>query len=67
MRQTAFLCPSSLVIACPCCCDRLTFRSVSPGAAESGLEDVVYGCESCDAELIRTVEPSQPLYVVAWG
>lgn len=64
MRQTAFLRLSSLVIACPY---RLTFRSVSPGAAESGLEDVVYGCESCDAELIRTVEPSQPLYVIAWG
>jgi predicted SprT family Zn-dependent metalloprotease len=64
MRQRSIH-PSSLAIACPCRCGQMTLRSTGPSGPDSSMEDRVYACQSCEAELIRTVDKSAPLHAAA--
>ncbi|HEX2216460.1 MAG TPA: hypothetical protein VHG27_07190 [Xanthobacteraceae bacterium] len=52
MRQTVHALPS-LMIPCPQCLVRMSFRSIRPGQ-ETGLRDETYACDGCGAELVRT-------------
>ena len=62
MRQPAVIPPSSLpslMMPCPACAGRMVFHARRP--LTSDLEDTVYTCRSCGAELIRTsVRPASP-------
>jgi hypothetical protein len=42
----------SLMMPCPVCAGRMVFNGRRPVAAD--VEDTVYACRSCGAELIRT-------------
>ena len=42
----------SLMMPCPVCAGRMVFQARRPITAE--VEDTVYACRSCGAELIRT-------------
>jgi len=42
----------SLMMPCPVCAGRMAFTSRHPISAE--VEDTVYACRRCGAELIRT-------------
>lgn len=48
----------SLLIPCPNCLTRMTFRSARPLAQDRELQDITYACRGCDAELIRTLHGS---------
>ncbi|MBN8920792.1 MAG: hypothetical protein J0H62_08965 [Rhizobiales bacterium] len=54
MRATASSLPS-LLIPCPNCLKRMTFRSARPLAQDLELQDITYACGGCGAELVRTV------------
>jgi hypothetical protein len=57
MRPQSVASPSqlpSLIMPCPVCTGRLTFRAVKPTKPPSDLEDTVYACERCDTQVIRT-------------
>jgi DNA-directed RNA polymerase subunit RPC12/RpoP len=41
---------------CPTCERRMTVKQVTPVLFASGLDDVIYGCEKCGAEVKRTVK-----------
>lgn len=53
----------SLIIPCPRCAQRMTFRSVSATKAEPRIQDTTYACDQCGTEVIRTsfrtVDPKQ--------
>ena len=42
----------SLMMPCPDCSGRMVYSTKRPSSSE--LEDTVYACRSCGAELIRT-------------
>ena len=44
----------SLMIPCPSCLGRMSFRSSSQTQPEPNLQDLVYACTECGAELVRT-------------
>jgi hypothetical protein len=47
----------SLMMPCPACAGRMSYRGRRPLSAE--LEDTVYACGNCGSELVRTtVRPS---------
>jgi hypothetical protein len=55
MRHQAVIPPSSLpslMMPCPDCSGRMVYSTKRPFSSE--LEDTVYACRSCGAELIRT-------------
>jgi hypothetical protein len=55
MRHPAVIPPSSLpslMMPCPDCSGRMVYSTKRPSSSE--LEDTVYACRSCGAELIRT-------------
>jgi hypothetical protein len=55
MRHQAVIPPSSLpslMMPCPDCSGRMVYNTKRPSSSE--LEDTVYACRSCGAELIRT-------------
>jgi hypothetical protein len=65
MRQKAAASSSqlpSLIMPCPVCTGRLVFRSVKPSRPPADLEDSIYACESCEAQVIRTTwrKPGKP-------
>ena len=41
----------SLMMPCPVCAGRMTYRGRSVSAE---MEDTIYACRSCGAELVRT-------------
>jgi DNA-directed RNA polymerase subunit RPC12/RpoP len=56
MRHQAVIPPSSLpslMMPCPDCSGRMVYSAKRPSSS-SELEDTVYACRSCGAELIRT-------------
>jgi DNA-directed RNA polymerase subunit RPC12/RpoP len=55
MRHQTVESPSSLpslMMPCPICAGRMAFHARHPVSAE--VEDTVYACRNCGAELIRT-------------
>ena len=55
MRQQAVVPTSSLpslMMPCPVCAGRMVYRARRMMAAD--VEDTVYACENCGAELVRT-------------
>jgi DNA-directed RNA polymerase subunit RPC12/RpoP len=55
MRQQTVAAPSSLpslMMPCPVCAGRMVYHARRPITSE--LEDTVYACRRCGAELIRT-------------
>jgi hypothetical protein len=57
MRQPRVASPSqlpSLIMPCPICTGRLSFRFVTQTKPPSDLEDSIYACERCDTEVVRT-------------
>jgi hypothetical protein len=60
MRSTDSSLPS-LLIPCPNCLMRMAYRSVKPLAQDLELQDIVYECNGCGAELVRTLHGSTPL------
>jgi hypothetical protein len=57
MRSQAVASPSrlpSLIMPCPACTGRLTFRTVKATKPPSDLEDTIYACERCETQVIRT-------------
>jgi hypothetical protein len=61
MRHQAVIPPSSLpslMMPCPVCAGRMVYSSKRPSSSE--LEDTVYACRSCGAELIRTSVRQMP-------
>lgn len=44
----------SLVIPCPHCLGRMAFRTIRATKAERDRQDMVYACELCGTELVRT-------------
>jgi DNA-directed RNA polymerase subunit RPC12/RpoP len=55
MRHQAVAPPSSLpslMMPCPVCAGRMVYQARRPISAE--VEDTVYACRRCGAELIRT-------------
>jgi len=48
----------SLMMPCPVCAGRMSFDGRRTVSAE--LEDTIYACRSCGAELIRTSFPKTP-------
>jgi hypothetical protein len=38
----------------------MVFRSAKPLPQDRELQDVTYGCQGCDAELVRTMHGSSP-------
>jgi len=55
MRHQAVESPSSLpslMMPCPICAGRMAFHARHPVTAD--LDDTVYACRNCGAELIRT-------------
>ena len=55
MRQARSSLPS-IIIPCPCSLARMSLRSLKRGE-ESELQDEIYRCDNCGAELVRTVMP----------
>jgi hypothetical protein len=51
----------SLLIPCPNCLKRMAFRSAKPLAQDLELQDIVYDCNGCGAELIRTLHGTKAL------
>ena len=47
------------MMPCPACAGRMVFHGRRPVSAE--VEDTVYACRSCGAELIRTSVRQKPL------
>jgi DNA-directed RNA polymerase subunit RPC12/RpoP len=47
---------SADVPSCPTCQSRMTVKQVSPVLFASGLDDVVFGCAGCGAEVKQTVK-----------
>jgi predicted RNA-binding Zn-ribbon protein involved in translation (DUF1610 family) len=43
----------SIMMPCPVCAGRMTYRGSQPVGPD--VEDTVYACKRCGAELIRTV------------
>jgi DNA-directed RNA polymerase subunit RPC12/RpoP len=41
---------------CPTCESRMAVRQVMPVMFASGVDDVIYGCKKCGAEVKRTVK-----------
>jgi DNA-directed RNA polymerase subunit RPC12/RpoP len=41
---------------CPQCHDRMTVRQVSPTLREIDLDEIVYSCSRCGAEVTRMVK-----------
>ncbi len=61
MRHPTLIPPSSLpslMMPCPACAGRMVFHTRRPVTAE--VEDTVYACRSCGAELIRTSVRQKP-------
>jgi hypothetical protein len=57
MRHPTVASPSqlpSLIMPCPICTGRLSFRVVTQTNPPSDLEDSIYACEGCDTEVVRT-------------
>jgi hypothetical protein len=57
MRHPTVASPSqlpSLIMPCPICTGRLSFRVVTQTNPPSDLEDSIYACERCDTEVVRT-------------
>jgi hypothetical protein len=56
MRQPAAAAPNSglpsLMMPCPACAGRMVYQGRHIAAAD--LEDTVYACRNCGAELVRT-------------
>jgi DNA-directed RNA polymerase subunit RPC12/RpoP len=55
MRQQTVAAPSSLpslMMPCPVCAGRMVYHARRPITSE--VEDTVYACRRCGAELIRT-------------
>jgi hypothetical protein len=56
MRQSAAAAPNSglpsLMMPCPDCAGRMVYQGRRIAAAD--LEDTVYACRNCGAELVRT-------------
>ena len=55
MRQQTVAPPSSLpslIMPCPVCSGRMAYQARRPVTAE--VEDTVYACRRCGAELVRT-------------
>jgi DNA-directed RNA polymerase subunit RPC12/RpoP len=55
MRQQTAAVPSSLpslIMPCPVCAGRMVYHARRPITSE--VEDTVYACRRCGAELIRT-------------
>jgi len=55
MRQQTVTPPSglpSLIMPCPACSGRLAYHARRPVTAE--VEDTVYACRRCGAEVVRT-------------
>ena len=48
----------SLMMPCPVCAGRMVYTARRPISAE--VEDTVYACRRCGAELIRTSSVRQP-------
>jgi hypothetical protein len=44
----------SLMIPCPGCLGRMSFRCSGQSQPELNLQDIVYACTECGAELVRT-------------
>ena len=44
----------SLIIPCPRCLGRMIFRSIRTMKTERNIQDMVYACEQCGTELLRT-------------
>jgi hypothetical protein len=42
----------SLMMPCPVCAGRMAYHGCRPVSAD--IEDTVYACKSCGAELVRT-------------
>jgi hypothetical protein len=61
MRHQAVIPPSSLpslMMPCPVCAGRMVYNTKRPSSSE--LEDTVYACRRCGAELIRTSVRQMP-------
>jgi DNA-directed RNA polymerase subunit RPC12/RpoP len=62
MRHQSVVPPSSLpslMMPCPVCSGRMVYNAKRPISSE--VEDTVYVCRRCGAELIRTsVRPASP-------
>jgi hypothetical protein len=41
---------------CPQCQRKMTVKQISPVLFSAGVDDVVYGCESCGTETKRTIK-----------
>jgi len=55
MRQQTVTSPSSLpslIMPCPVCSGRMAYQARRPVTAE--VEDTVYACRRCGAEVVRT-------------
>ena len=48
----------SLLIPCPSCLKRMSFRCAEPLAEDLELQDIVYECAGCGTELVRTLHGS---------
>lgn len=44
----------SLIIPCPRCAKRMSYRSTSSTKAEPRIQDTVFACDQCGTEVIRT-------------
>ena len=44
----------SLIIPCPVCAGRMAFHSDQPTEPDFGVQDSLYTCKNCGAELVRT-------------
>jgi len=61
MRHQAVVPPSSLpslMMPCPVCAGRMVYHGRRPISAE--VEDTIYACRRCGAELIRTSVSQAP-------
>ena len=61
MRHQTVVPPSSLpslMMPCPVCAGRMVYHARRPISAE--VEDTVYACRRCGAELIRTTVTQAP-------
>lgn len=56
MRRLSLVASSlpSLIIPCPRCAQRMSFRSVDTTKTEPCFQDTTYACDQCGTEVIRT-------------
>lgn len=44
----------SLIIPCPRCALRMTYRATAMEQAEPTFQDTIFACEQCGTEVVRT-------------